>query len=102
MALILTYTDAYLKQRITSSIEQRAFDEVDAVGAFADDWRDKLAVIRAYILTCLEFGGEQNDTFSVKLSQYRREWDFSLALARASSSDTSSARGLHSLTIERS
>lgn len=97
----LTYTDAYLKTRVSDSIETRAFADIDVLGTFAAEWRNRLATIRAYILACLEHGGEQDDTFAVKLGQYRKEWDFVLAQAKRANAGTDSFVGLISQPIER-
>lgn len=87
MAVTLTYADAYLASLVTEAREQRAFDDVDALGTFATAWRNKLAVIRAYIITCLESQSDPDDLFSAKLAAYRREWSDTLAQARAATTD---------------
>lgn len=97
----LTYTDAYLKTRVSDSVEARAFEDVDVLGTFTAEWRNRLAVIRAYILACLEHGGEMDDTFAVKLGQYRKEWDFVLAQAKRANAGSSNFVGLISQPIER-
>lgn len=103
MALTLTYTDAYLARHITQSIETRAFADVDELGTFPSDWRGKLAVVRAYILTCLEKGAQAGDTFEMKLGQYRKEFDFTLAQAKRAqaAADTTVNVPLFTLPIER-
>jgi hypothetical protein len=80
--LQLAYTDAYLKTRITPELEARARADIDAMGAFLPESRDKLTVLRVYLLACLEQGGQQDDTFAVKLGQYRKEFEFALRNAR--------------------
>lgn len=82
MSLSLTYTDYYLASRVTTAIETTAFSDVDALGTFPTTWRNRLTIIRAYILTCLELGGQDADTFAVKLAQYRKEWEFVLMQAK--------------------
>ena len=77
MALTLTYTDSYLKSLMTEERETRALADVDRIATFADEWRAKLGVLRGYVLTCLESNAEAEDVFSVKLSQYRKEFDTS-------------------------
>ena len=56
MALTLTYDDAYLAPLIAAkeAWETRALADVADLGTFPDPWPDKLAVLRAYILCCLE------------------------------------------------
>lgn len=98
----LTYTDAYLKTRVTDSVETRALADVDNIGTFPTEWRSKLAVVRAYIITCLELGGQSDDTYSVKLGQYNREWDFTLGQAKQAANATADEPvGLFSIPIER-
>ncbi|UZR29075.1 hypothetical protein [Methylococcus mesophilus] len=76
MPLELTYTDAALKGRITPELEVRARADIDAMGPFLPESRDKLTVLRVYILACLEHGGQRDDAFEVKLGQYRKEFEF--------------------------
>lgn len=44
--------------------------------------RDKLTVLRVYILACLEQGGQRDDAFEIKLGQYRKEFEFVLHNAK--------------------
>lgn len=83
----LTYQDAYLAKFCTEEREARAFDEVDFLGTFSNEWRNKLTVIKTYILACLENQADPEDLFSAKLSNYRKEFEFVLAQARASTPD---------------
>lgn len=87
----LDYQDAYLKSRITTDIEDRAYADVDRLGAFPQAWRDDLAVIRAYILTCIEKQSSGEDLFTAKLDTYRREFDAMLKQARAAKAETTGA-----------
>lgn len=79
---MFAYTDSYLKNRMTDDLESRAIDDVAQLGTFPDPWQDKLAVIRAYILCCLENVASDEDTFSVKLKQYQGEWKAMLQQAQ--------------------
>lgn len=103
MSLTLNYTDAYLKNRVTESIEATATSDVEEIGTFPSEWKDRLIVIRAYILTCLEQGGQDGDTFAVKLKQYRQEWDFVLSQAKhaASAANPTNPMPVLSIPIER-
>jgi hypothetical protein len=83
MALTLTYYDSYLTPLITDDRETRALADVDRIAAFPAEWRGKLGVLRAYVLTCLESNADAEDVFSVKLKQYQKEFDHTLAQARA-------------------
>lgn len=81
--MTLTYHDSYLTPLVTEEREARALADVDRIATFPTVWREKLGVLRAYILTCLESNAESEDVFSVKLKQYQKEFDAALALARA-------------------
>lgn len=99
--MILTYTDCYLARGVTESIETRAFADVDELGDFTTEWRDRLTVIRAYILTCLEKGAESDDTYAMKLAQYRKEFEFILAQAKRAQKAAGNSLSVLSVPIER-
>ncbi|MBS3953638.1 MAG: hypothetical protein KGZ88_11880 [Methylomicrobium sp.] len=106
MALLLTYNDAYLKTRVTEDIEDRALLDVDNLGDFPDtpiNWRERLGVLRSYIITCLELGADSDDVFAQKLKQYRVEFDYQLVQARnaAALADSTNYTPLTSISIER-
>jgi hypothetical protein len=103
MALTHTYNDAYLKTRITEDIETRAAADVADYGEFPDEWTDKLEILRAYILACLELGGKSDDTFSAKLKQYRDEWKEALPMAKRAQqlADPTVTLPIFSIPIER-
>lgn len=84
---ILSFQDAYLARFCTEEREARAFDDVDAMGAFSAFWRNQLAVVRCYILACLENQADAEDLFSAKLKNYRTEFNTLLAQARAATED---------------
>lgn len=103
MALTLTYDDAYLKDRITDPLEARAAQEVDdmRIGAIADNVRERLVVLRAYILVCLEHQANPDDLYAAKLKNYRAEFDAALARARASVPDAAGSSFVFSIPLER-
>lgn len=80
---MLTYYDAYLSPYVTQSYEDRAEVDVDAIGTFATAWRNKLIVLRAYILICLESMAAEDDLFSAKLAEYRKEYNTTLGKAQS-------------------
>ena len=84
MALTLTYHDAYLAPLIADNEawETRAIADVAELGTFPAPWPDKLAVLRAYVLCCLESLAEETDVFSTKLKQYQPEFKAALNAAR--------------------
>jgi len=85
----LAYFDGYLKSLVDLDTETRAYADVDALGVFPTAWRDKLAVLRAYVIVCMEKQAEPDDLFSAKLSIYRKEFDAVLTQARLASATTS-------------
>jgi len=104
MALTLTYNDAYLAPLIAAkeAWETRAIADVAELGTFPDPWPAKLAVLRAYILCCIESLADENDVFSAKLKHYRTEYAATLQaarLARAAASVTTP--GPLTIAIER-
>jgi hypothetical protein len=104
---MLTYTDAYLKSRVTQDIETRATAEIDAFRAFPTspvNWRERLIVLRAYVLTCLEMSASPDDVFASKLTAYRKEYDNTLSSANAAANAANPASpqsGLYSINLER-
>ncbi len=51
-------------------------------------------MLRGYVLTCLESNATGEDVFSVKLKQYQKEFDATLALARSAINVTALAPAL--------
>lgn len=88
MALTYTYTDAYLKGQVTEARENIAEADVDAIATFSAAWKEKLTILRAYIIVCLECQAQPDDLFSQKLKHYRTEFDAQLAQAKAATEDT--------------
>ena len=103
MALSLTYTDAYLKNRVTDTIEYRAYADVDNIATFPAEWRNRLVVIRAYIITCLEQSASEGDAYASKLKDYRKEFEFVMNQAKnaLAASDTSTNVNQLTVAIER-
>jgi len=83
MALTYTYHDAHLARLITETREADALADVGLIGTFPADWLERLTVLRAYIQTCMESMKSGDDIYSAKLTEYRREWDTTLAHATA-------------------
>ena len=82
-----TYTDAFLSPLATPDRTARAESDVDAIATFATEWRDKLVVLRTYLLICLDSQKSAEDAFAVKLAAYRKEWESVLAAAKAATTD---------------
>jgi hypothetical protein len=82
---MIEYFDPYLAPLIdkTPEFETRAIADVAELGTFPDPWPDKLVVLRAYILVCLENSASAEDVFVLKLKQYQKEFDFTLRQAIA-------------------
>ena len=98
MPLTYTYADAYLKAQVTEDRETRAVADVNAIATFAAAWLEKLAILRAYIIVCLECQAQPDDLFAQKLKHYRQEWETALAAAKAATEDDE-GNPLPSLTI---
>jgi hypothetical protein len=77
------YSDAYLGPLVTTDRQSRAVLDVDLIGAFTVAWRDRLIVLRTYILICQESVANSDDIFSKKLQVYEQEFNRVLSLARA-------------------
>lgn len=58
-------------------------------------------MLRSYILACLEYASESDDPFSVKLGQYRAEYDSAIADAQAAVAKAAMSAGLFSIPLER-
>jgi hypothetical protein len=80
----LDYHDAYLAPLIANNVEweNRALADVAELGTFPDPWPDKLTVLRAYLLCCLESAASAEDVFSLRLKQYQTEWKETLGKRR--------------------
>lgn len=102
MATSLQYPDAFLRALCNADREERAQIDVDALGTFSEYWRDKLTILRCYVIACMESQASPDDLFTAKLATYRKEFDATLAQARA---DTPNAQGLtlpmYSIPLER-
>lgn len=98
---ILNYPDAYLAKFCTIDRETRAFAEVDMLGTFADAWRNRLTVIKCYVLACLENQADAEDLFTAKLAAYRKEFDAMLAQARAATPDAAGNALIFNVPLER-
>jgi len=105
MTLAHTYTDAYLAPLITPAREARAIADVADLGTLPAPWVARLVVLRAYIITCLESQKGPEDLFTGKLGSYRKEFDSTLAQARAAQSNATSGAGsqggIFSIRLER-
>jgi hypothetical protein len=97
----LIYTDQVLSPLVTVAIETAAMAEIDALATFPAPWRDRLVILRVYLALCLEYASESDDPFSVKLGQYRVEYDGVLADARAAVAKAAMTTGLFSIAMER-
>jgi tetratricopeptide (TPR) repeat protein len=101
-----TYPDAYLAKHCTEEREVRAFAEVDTFGTFPEAWRNRLTVLRCYILACLENQADTEDLFAAKLKNYAKEWEKLLPQAQAAAEadpETTTGAGLSifSIPLER-
>ena len=88
-----TYADAYLAPLISKSLETRAVADVADLGTLPASWVQRLVVLRAYVITCLECNKAPDDTFAAKLSAYRKEYADQLARARAAQDAVNATAG---------
>lgn len=95
----LSYPDAYLAKFCTTEREVRAYADVDSAGTFATAWRDKLAVLRCYVIACLENQAQPDDLFAAKLKSYRFEYETMLAQAKAATVDADTGLAAASFTV---
>lgn len=51
---MLYYSDKFLVGLITEEIELRASEDVASFGAFDADWNERMVVVRAYLIACME------------------------------------------------
>jgi hypothetical protein len=105
MALQYTYTDSFLKNRITEEIETRAIDDVATSGEYSSTWTERLVIIRAYILASLEHLAKPDDAYAAKIQFYRKEYDSCLINAKrakaAEETDATLKPSILSMSIER-
>jgi hypothetical protein len=99
----LSYQNAYLAKFCNDERESRAFEDVDALGTFATDWRNRLATVRCYIIACLENQAQPDDLFADKLKHYRSEYGTLTTQAKAATVDTVTGLGspVFSIPLER-
>ena len=99
---MLTYRDAYLSKFCNLEMEDAAYDAVDLLGTFTDDWRDPLTIIKCYIIVCLENQADPEDLFSAKFKTYSKEFEGLLAQARtATVDDAGNIPAVFSIPLER-
>lgn len=104
MALTYTYPDAYLSRFCTEAVETRALADVALLGTFPAAWRERLTIVQAYIIACLENQADAEDLFSAKLKNYRSQLDTLLPQAKAAeaaANSTTTGISLFSIPLER-
>lgn len=102
MPLTYAYHDAFLKGQITDEREARAIADVLDTGITSADWSERLTILRAYIIVCLECQAQADDLFAQKLKHYRSEFDQTLLRAIAATpAPDGSARSPFIISTER-
>lgn len=104
MALTYSYTDQFLRRLVTEEVEDVALEDVTATYAsFSAAWLARLVPLRAYIIVCQRNTVERDDTFSVKLGVYQKEYDTVLAAAKKDTTDATTGQPLSGISfrIER-
>lgn len=93
MANTYPYADGYLAPHVTPARERQAIADVGDAGVFPAAWVQRLVILRAYIITCLECQKSAEDMFSAKLASYRKEYADALTQARAAQLAAEDAAG---------
>ena len=107
MATTYTYPDAYLARFCTDEREARALADITLMAGdntLSADWTERLTILQAYVLSCLENQADAEDLFTAKLKSYRQQLDVMLPQAVAASlatAGTISNIGLMSIPLER-
>jgi hypothetical protein len=105
MATTYTYPDAYLSRFCTEDVETRATADVALLGTFPAEWAERLVIVQAYIIACLENQADAEDLFTAKLKSYRQHFDVLLPQAKAAEAaaadDDAPGVGLFSIPLER-
>lgn len=108
MSTTYTYPDAYLAKFCTQAMETRAIADVAVMGTFNTFWTERLTVLRAYIIVCLENQADAEDLFTAKLKSYKVEMQGATASAQAQaaadaaeSSNMVNGFGVFSIPLER-
>ena len=103
------YADGYLAPLVTMERETQAITDVADLGTLPASWVQRLVIIRAYVITCLECSKAPDDTFATKLSAYRKEYTDQLGRARAAQDAVDAAAGTgspssspYTVSLERS
>lgn len=95
------YRDPYLATLVSPDRAARAAADVGTLGRFPGDFAERLTVIRAYVITCIECQASPDDLFVQKLKHYQREYDATLVQARASTPKADGSFTFFSIGLER-
>lgn len=102
--LLYQYTDAFLKDLVTPSIEDAATEDINVINPdFPETWKSKLIVIRAYTIVCGENTVASGDLFHVKLTYYISEYNLALsnAIAAYNNANANSRYSYRTIPLER-
>lgn len=98
------YPDAYLSRFCTDNVETRALANVALFGTFPAAWTERLTIVQAYIIACLENQADAEDLFTAKLKSYRSQFDVLLPqalAAAAAAAGSTTGLGIYSIPLER-
>jgi hypothetical protein len=104
MATTYTYPDAYLARFCTEDVETRALADVALLGTFPAAWTERLVIVQAYIIACLENQADPEDLFTAKLKSYRQQMEVLLPQAKAAeaaAAGETTGLSLFSIPLER-
>ena len=90
-SLEYSYYDEYLRPNILPHTELRAKLEINYLGLKNEFFKNKLVVLKTYIICCLENQTTADDLFATKLKQYKTEFEsiYNLALQDKKQSELS-------------
>lgn len=92
-----TYPDAYLSRFCTTNVETRALADVALLGTFPAAWLERLTIVQAYIIACLENQADADDLFTAKLKNYRAE--MAVLLPQAKDAESAAAGSTEKFAI---
>jgi hypothetical protein len=98
--IIYVYPDAYLARFCNQDREDRALADVAVMAGsrtFSADYIERLTILQAYVISCLENQAADDDLFTTKLKTYREQLQLVLSQAILDADATAETTGGFSL-----
>ena len=98
------FQDVFLNRHCTPERLNRAYAHIEGLSldGITDEWRERLATLRTYVIVCLECQASPEDLFAEKLKHYRAEWETGLLQAKAAAPTSDGGRrSLFTVDLER-